>query len=157
MDKKKSSESRDRPFPWLCADCCTRTVVPTVIDHTAKVKHDGVVYELHLPGIEIPRCQTCGEIYPTVAVDDQVSDALRQRLRLLLPAQIQNEIKRIGLKKKQLAERLGVEPETISRWANGALIQSRAMDNLMRLYFADPAMADQVLCGAGQAERKGIL
>ena len=26
-------------------------MVPTVIDHTAKVKHDGLIYELHLPNI----------------------------------------------------------------------------------------------------------
>src|SRR5437879_1580323 len=116
MSSKKSSESRDRPFPWLCVDCYTRTVVPTVMDHTAKVKHDGVIYELHVPKVEVPRCQTCGEIYPTVAVDDQVSEALRERLRLLTPVQMREAIKQLGLKQQQLAERLGVEPETISRW-----------------------------------------
>jgi transcriptional regulator with XRE-family HTH domain len=36
-----------------------------------------------------------------------------------------------------LAERLGVAEETISRWETGALIQSRAMDNLLRVYFAN--------------------
>ncbi len=34
---------------------------------------------------------------------------------------------------QELAERLGVAPETISRWVNGALIQSRAMDNFLRV------------------------
>jgi len=44
-------------------------------------------------------------------------------------------IAKLGLKQQELAEQLGVAPETISRWVNGALIQSRAMDNLLRLYF----------------------
>jgi len=34
-----------------------------------------------------------------------------------------------------MAELLGVAKETISRWETGALIQSRAMDNLLRLFF----------------------
>jgi hypothetical protein len=64
MSAMKSCESRLRPFPWPCGNCGTRTVVPAVIDHTAKVRHDGLIYELHLPNIEVPRCQTCGATYP---------------------------------------------------------------------------------------------
>src|SRR5262249_5932204 len=52
------------------------------------------------------------------------------------------------------AERLGVAPETISRWVNGALIQSRAMDNLLRLFFALPEVRD-VLRGASQDPQLG--
>jgi putative zinc finger/helix-turn-helix YgiT family protein len=123
--------------------------VPTVIDYTAKVKHDGIVRELHLPAIEIPRCQTCGETIITTAVDEQISDALRSRLRLLTPAQIRRGIETLGLKQQEFAERLGVAPETISRWVNGALIQSRAMDNLLRVFFALPDVRG-VLRGATQ-------
>lgn len=108
------------------------------MDYTAKVKHDGIVYELHLPSLEVPRCQTCGETYITSAIDEQVSDALRSRLHLLTPVQIQNGIEKLGLKPQELAERLGVVPETISSWADGALIQSRAMDNSLRLFFSVP-------------------
>ena len=44
MSAKKQQEPKSRPFPWLCSDCVTRTVVPTVIDFTTKVKHDGVIH-----------------------------------------------------------------------------------------------------------------
>ena len=138
MSSRNPKESKSRPFPWPCADCYTLTVVPTVMDYTAKVKQDGVVYELHLSSVEIPRCQTCGETYITTAVDEQVSDALRARLHLLTPVQMRQGIEKLGLKQQELAERLGVAAETISRWVNGALIQSRAMDNLLRLFFALP-------------------
>jgi putative zinc finger/helix-turn-helix YgiT family protein len=125
------------------------------MDYMAKVKHDGVIYELHLPALEIPRCQTCGETYSTTAVDEQVSDALRSRLHLLTPVQIRQAIEKLGLKQQELAERLGVAAETISRWVNGALIQSRAMDNLLRLYFALPEVRE-ALQGANQDPQLGI-
>jgi len=117
--------------------------------YTARVKQDGVVYELHLPSLEIPRCQTCGETVITTAVDERINEALRARLRLLTPDQMRKGIEKLGIKQQELAERLGVAPETISRWVNGALIQSRAMDNLLRLFFAVPEVR-HVLRGVNQ-------
>jgi putative zinc finger/helix-turn-helix YgiT family protein len=155
MPAKQSREPRDRPFPWPCSNCATLTVVPTVIHYTAKVKHDGVVHELHLPALEVPRCQTCGETVITTAVDEKINEALRSHLRLLTPAQIRNGIEKLGLQQQELAERLGVAPETISRWVNGALIQSRAMDNFLRVYFAIPEVRG-ALRGADQDPNVGI-
>jgi putative zinc finger/helix-turn-helix YgiT family protein len=156
MAHRNEKERKDRPFPWPCSDCFTRTVVPAVVEYTAKVKHDGTVYELHFPALEIPRCQTCGETYTTTAVDEQINDALRARLRLLAPAQIRKGIEKLGLKQQELAARLGVAPETISRWVNGALIQSRAMDNFLRVYFAVPEVR-AVLRGAEQDPNLGSV
>jgi transcriptional regulator with XRE-family HTH domain len=73
---------------------------------------------------------------------------------LLTPAQIRKGIEHLGLKQQEFAERLGVAPETISRWVNGALIQSRAMDNLLRVYFAIPEVR-AVLRGAEQDPNLG--
>ncbi len=154
MPLTKPTEPKGRPFPWPCADCYTLTVVPTVIDYTAKIKHDGVIHELHLPALEVPRCQTCGETYTTTAMDEQIRDALRAHLRLLTSAQVRKGIEKLGLQQQELAERLGVAPETIARWVNGALIQSRAMDNLLRLFFALPEVR-AVLRGAQQDPNLG--
>jgi putative zinc finger/helix-turn-helix YgiT family protein len=155
MPAKNQPQPGSRPFPWPCSNCVTRTVVPAVIEYTAKVKHDGVIHELHFPALEVPRCQTCGETVITTAVDEQINEALRAHLRFLTPAQIRKGIETLGLKQQELADRLGVAPETISRWVNGALIQSRAMDNLLRLYFALPEVRD-VLRGANQDPRLGV-
>src|SRR5260370_26220780 len=119
MPSKKQREPRERPLPWRCSDCFTQTVVPTVIDYVAKVKQDGVIHELRLPGIEVPRCQSCGALTITTAVDERVNDALRSHLRLLTPAQIRMGIEKLSLKQQEVAERLGVAAETISRWVNG--------------------------------------
>jgi len=156
MPPPKNQKPKGRPFPWLCPDCFTETVVPTVIDYTAKVKQDGVLHELYLPQLEVPRCQTCGETIITSAVDERINDALRAHLRLLTPAQMRKGIEKLGLKQQELAERIGVAPETISRWVNGALIQSRAMDNLLRVYFAIPEVRT-VLRGAEQDPNLGIV
>lgn len=138
MSSKKQQEPKSRPFPWPCSDCFTRTVVPTVIDYTAKVKHDGVIHELHLPAIEVPRCQTCGNLVCTTEVDERVNDALRSRLHLLTPAQIRANIAKLGLNQQELAEWLDVAPETVSRWMTGALIQSSRMNKRLRMFFAFP-------------------
>lgn len=145
----KVTKSRSRPFPWPCPNCLTPTIVPTVIDYTASVKQDGVVHELHLPALEVPRCSTCNETIITTAVDEKINEALRAKLRLLTPTQMRERIKELGLQQQELAERLGVAPETISRWLNGYLIQSRAMDNLLRVYFALPAVR-KALTGENQ-------
>lgn len=154
MPSPKTREPKARPFPWPCPNCYARTIIPTVIEYTAKVKQDGVIYELHFPAMEVPRCPTCGETIITTAVDEQINDALRAKLRLLTPIQIRAGIEKLGLKQQEFAERLGVAPETISRWVNGALIQSRAMDNLLRLFFALPEVRD-MLRGGSQDPQMG--
>jgi putative zinc finger/helix-turn-helix YgiT family protein len=130
-------------------------VAPTVTAHTAHVKHEGVVHELRFSALRLPRCTKCGETIVTEDVDAKINDALRRRLRLLTPAQMRQGIRQVGLNQLQLAERLGVAPETISRWLNGALIQSRAMDNLLRVFFALPQVR-KVLRGEKQDRRLGV-
>jgi putative zinc finger/helix-turn-helix YgiT family protein len=136
--RKERSGPGDKPFPWRCLKCRKRDVFPTIIPYTAEVTHDGRLYEVALPALEVPRCRSCGELVFTNRVDEQITDALRARLRLLTPAQIREGRKSLRLLQQELAERLGVAEATISRWETGTLIQSRAMDNLLRAYFALP-------------------
>lgn len=59
-----------------------------------------------------------------------------EHLVLLSPQQIREALRAFGLKQKELGDRIGVAPETISRRISGTHIQSRTMGNLMRLFFA---------------------
>jgi putative zinc finger/helix-turn-helix YgiT family protein len=145
--------SGDRPFPWRCPNCLATDVWPVVTPYTAKVKHDGIEYTIDIPALEIPKCRNCGELLFSNHVDEQIRDALRSRLRLLTPSQIRAGRKTLSLHQGQLAERLGVAAETISRWENGALIQSRSMDNLLRVYFAIPEVRNVL---AGEAQDPGL-
>lgn len=119
--------------------------MPTKIPYSVEVKHDGTLYTIEIPQLEIPICAACGEKVFTNEVDEQITEALRAHLRLLAPAQIRGAIKALGMSQKQVAERIGVAEASLSRWVNGALIQSRAMDNLMRVYFASPHVRDILL------------
>lgn len=136
-----------KPFPWRCAECGKREVEPTkVLDYTVELKHDGRRYDVRVPTLEAPVCGACKAVHIDLQADDQVWAALRQQLRLLSPQSIRSwREERLGLTQKEFAARLGVAPETVCRWESGALIQSRAYDNLMRLFFGMPEVRDALL------------
>lgn len=146
---EKSRQRGDRPFPWLCPNCLKEEVHPEVMPYSTDVMHEGRRYHLEIPRVRIPKCRACGNLIFSNSVDDEVFRALREQARLLTPEQIKEARMALGLKSKDLAERLGVAAETISRWERGGLIQSRAMDNLLRVYFGFP-MVREALKGTNQ-------
>lgn len=135
MPEKDKTKTKDRPFPWHCVECGEDQVYPVVTEYTGSVKHDGRAYAVAIPDLAIPTCRKCGEQYFTGKVDDRIVAVLREKVGLLTPEEIQARRRELGLSQQDLAEHLGVAKESISRWETGALIQSRAMDNLLRLYF----------------------
>ena len=139
----------DRPFPWVCPRCSKSEVRPAIKSHTAIVKHDGVIHSLNIPRLEIPTCGHCGEELFSNRVDEQINDALRSYLHLLTPRQIRVARKALGLHPRELAERLRIAPALLFRWETGSRIQSGAMDNYLRVFFAIPAVRD-ALIGQGQ-------
>lgn len=149
MSSDTQREHGDRPFPWRCPNCRQREVVPQTVPYTIDVKHDGLMHTIHLPAFTVPKCRSCGHLLFDDHADEQISNGLRQHLRLLSPQEIRRNRKVLALSQRELAERLGIAEETISRWETGALIQSRAMDNLLRIYFAN-ASVRAVLIGSAQ-------
>ena len=93
-------------------------------------------------------------MFYTTDSDDRINAALREHLALLSPEQIRSNLQSLGMTQKEAAERLGVAPETMSRWLSGAMIQSRAMDNLMRSFFACAEVREN-LSGSGTNRRFG--
>jgi putative zinc finger/helix-turn-helix YgiT family protein len=110
----------------------------TRMSYDAEVRHDGRLYTFTIPDLDIPVCQACGNKVFTEKVDDQISAALRSELDLLTPQKMREALGRISMTQKEAAERLGIAEATLSRWLNHAQIQSRAMDNLLRVFFAFP-------------------
>ena len=154
--KTKRAPNADRPFPWPCRHCGKKEVRLSKTNYDAEVRHDGRLYTFTIPDLELPVCRACGERVFTEKVDVQVNDALRAHLNLLTPAQISNAIKRVGMSQKALAKCLGIAEATLSRWLNETQIQSRAMDNLLRAFFAFPELRT-ALCGEMQDPRLGTL
>jgi putative zinc finger/helix-turn-helix YgiT family protein len=137
-NRVKKPRNSDRPFPWHCQRCGQERIVPTRIDYPMEVNYDGRIVAFIAKGIEIPICQNCGDKRFTLEVDDQINAALCAHLGLLTPEQIREGIERLGLTQKEVAERLGIAEATLSRWVNKVVIQSRAMDNYLRMFFQFP-------------------
>ena len=110
----------------------------TTTCYDAEVRHDARLYMFTIPQLNVPACQACGEKIFTENVDVQINAALRAHLRLLTPTEMRSALDRVGMTQKQAADRLGIAEATLSRWLNEAQIQSRAMDNLLRVFFSFP-------------------
>jgi DNA-binding transcriptional regulator YiaG len=123
--------------------------------YAAEVRYDDRLHSFTVPDLELPVCAACGEQVFTEDVDRQVSAALRSHLSLLTPEQIRTAIDRVGMSESEVAERLGIAEEALSGWLNEMTIQSRAMDNLLRTFFAFPTVRI-ALCGPAQDSRLGI-
>src|SRR3990172_8911264 len=128
----------EQPFPWKCRHCGQSKVIPQRIDYPDEVRYDGRLVSFLARDIEIPICQNCGEKVFTEVVDRQLNDALRAHLQLLTPAQIREGIDQLGMTQKEVAERLGIAEATLSRWLTETVIQSRAMDNYLRMFLQFP-------------------
>ena len=137
-EPKGPAGPRERQYPTRCVECGAKAASPTRIRHTVEKNHDGRLYRLDIAKLSVIKCASCGELYFDKDSDEQIARALRDELGLLHPDQIRGQLGNLGLEQKEFANALGVAPETVSRWLNGALIQSRAMDNLLRVFIAVP-------------------
>jgi putative zinc finger/helix-turn-helix YgiT family protein len=125
--------------PIHCPRCGAESLKLVTIPYAIEVKHEGRVHEVRIPKLRLPVCQQCGEKTFNTEVDDQINAALRRDLKLLTPDQIRDAVRDLGLSQKEFAAVLGVAEATVSRWCTGTVIQSKAMDNLMRAFFSNPA------------------
>jgi hypothetical protein len=138
LQQPKRPANADRPFPWHCRHCGQDQVFMTAIRYDADVRHDGRVYAVTIPDLQLPICKVCGEKVFTENVDDQIFTALRTHLHLLTPAEMRAALGRLGMTPKEVAERLGIAETTFSYYLNDIQIQPRATDNLLRVFFAFP-------------------
>ncbi len=139
MTKKNATASShgaepQKTFPIRCVECGRVEVHPVIIPFEIDKNQDGKLYHLRIPKLHANRCENCGEIYLGSEADAQISAALREEIGLLTPEQIRGNLAALNLNQKEAAEQMGIAPETMSRWLTGAMIQSRAMDNLLRRF-----------------------
>src|SRR6187401_3532944 len=136
--RESRSEKAAKPYPWRCPRCLEKAVSLVAMPYRAKGSHDGRAFEIEIPEVRIPKCSQCGELVFSNSVDEQITHALRSHLKLLEPEQIRDARQRLNLNLAELADRLGTDEQSLARWEEGLVLQSRAMDNLMRVFFALP-------------------
>jgi DNA-binding transcriptional regulator YiaG len=103
-----------------------------------EVKHDDKTYQIEIPKLLAPKCRNCGSISFDHYADDQISDALRAKIGLMSPEEIKARRLALELTPEELSQRIGYTDETIEKIESRCRVQSRALDNMLRLYFAFP-------------------
>ena len=134
--KTGGSGEHRKEYPIRCVECGKREVRRATANEKVRRNYDGRVYELAIEALPVTKCGACGAVFFTQESDERITAGLRQRLVLLTPEQIRTNLETLGLTQKDAAACLGIASETLSRWLCGVVIQSRAMDNLLRVFFA---------------------
>jgi DNA-binding transcriptional regulator YiaG len=139
----------EKPYPRRCGECGQVAIFPTLI------ARDGQLHRFHMDALHIDTCQNCGEEFFTNRTDEQISAGLRSHLGLLQPEEIRTRLAELGLSQADFASRMGVGAELVSRWINGLVIQTRALDNLMRVFFGFESVRE-VLAASGPPRTLGL-
>ncbi len=92
---------------------------------------------IELDEVEMTECDRCGETTLTPEesreVSKRVKAAVRQRLGLLAPDEIVSIRRRHGLSQDELERLLGLGRKVVTRWERGVVLQSHAVDVVLRL------------------------
>jgi len=91
-----------------------------------------------LVGIEAWRCAAWGETEHAIprieALNRTIAAALVNKSGRLAAQEVRFLRRVLGWSGKDLASRIGVAPETVSRWENGALSIGETPDKLLRMF-----------------------
>ena len=100
-----------------------------------------------LKGIRKTKCPECGEEGVAIPKINQLNEALAkaiaQKSQRLKPGEIRFLRKYLGWSGKDFANRLGVTPETVSRWENGARQMGPTAEKLLRLSAIELSPVDE--------------
>jgi len=138
--------------PHVCMRCKSRDVL---VEHYADVL-DFKGLTLDVDGLAQTRCRNCDYRWTTAGQEqDNLArlrdayvakrDAVRDREGLLTGEQIGEVLDRLQLTKAQAAELFGGGPNAFTKYMNGEVLQSLAMDRLLRLALAFGPRAVELL------------
>jgi putative zinc finger/helix-turn-helix YgiT family protein len=121
-----------------------------------KMKYDGARHDVLIEGMPQWQCDGCDITLTDDESDTVAQDCLRRHIGLLTAEEIRDARTALGLTQSQLAELIGCAAESLSRWENGAILQSRSYDRLLRLFFHLP-IARALLRGVGPTTQFGRI
>jgi HTH-type transcriptional regulator/antitoxin MqsA len=116
-----------------CVGCGSSDVHEVISDRTINVG----AYSVTIPSARHMACGACGGAYQTgaqvKALDAAVIDARRRREELLSGSEIRRIRLAVSLSQADMEEALGIGPKTLVRWENSTSIQSKTVDDVLRL------------------------
>jgi DNA-binding transcriptional regulator YiaG len=138
----RTNSYEKKPFPWRCTTCGEKAIYGATVDYTGTMHHELVPYSVHVPALKAARCTNCGTIKLDAEALDLLTVAFMRQLNLLAPDQIQEGRLKSSLSQAQLATALGISDAAVERLETGGQIQTRSLDNLMRLFFGLPQVRE---------------
>lgn len=120
---------------FQCGGECEKRIAPP---HAYKMKYDGGTHEVLVDNMPEWHCRVCDVSVVDEESDRFLQEALRKHIGLLSPDQIRAGLKKLDISQDKFAAQLGCAAESVSRWLNGAVLQSRTYDRFMRVYFQCP-------------------
>lgn len=116
----------------------------TRIDYSYEISHDGrSPVTIRIPDLEViecgnPECDRANPEHSLIIGDEgsrRITVETYRQLGLLTPDEIRAGREKLGMNQQELQALLGLGGNSLSRWENARVYQSRAMDTLLRLVF----------------------
>jgi putative zinc finger/helix-turn-helix YgiT family protein len=117
---------------------CIECGKPMRVDRSRKVipYTQGGLPHVMLRGVEVRRCSNGHEEVVIPRLSDlhaAIATALVRKPAPLAPVEIRFLRKRLGYSQVDFAKRMGVAPESVSRWETGAVPMKATAEHLLRL------------------------
>jgi len=113
-------------------------VLETIKDLPYHYKESGLDY-IRLIGVLQYRCKKCGEMYVEIPRINDLHLLIGKNIvckkEFLTGAEVKFLRKEIGMKSKDMAAALSMEPETYSRWENGKQSVAACHDKNLRMIY----------------------
>src|SRR5262249_17912518 len=103
----------------------------------------------------VPKCRNCGELILDTHANQQIDDAYRRQLGLLGPEEIRCKREELQLSIPELARRLRVAEDKLTRLESGGQIKATSLDQLLRLTFEQVSAAAMKNGDASEQSQNG--
>lgn len=147
-------------MPDTLCQCCSEKCVKQFVDDTVSVRYEGKNYTVEVSAVPVMDCPSCGTRTSGGDLQTIARRALRRQLGLLQPEDIKAMRESLGLTQEDVERILGIATESLSRWENDRVIQSRAMNKFLHTFYMAPDVferpTDSVPTGVTKPEYAGV-
>lgn len=143
-----------------CPSCNRKSMKRTRRRYSYAISHEGrPPVTIEIPDLEIVACANpdCRPEHPgdNELHDDaslwRIGEETYRQLGLLTPGEIREGREKLGLSQQEFQELLGLGGNSLSRWENGRVYQSRSIDRFLRVVFGVPEALEHLRTSAGLA------